>query len=638
MRKIVLFVFCCFFFWHSIHAQEIKEVLIKAYSSKDSSDYFFKIAKSIIKNKEDEAQFYFCKNARFGDLNQYDSAIYYGQKALKILEKEGDLNSLLTVYSNLNNVYNNQGKYDIAIAYSLKGLKKAEKVKQKGWISFFYTQLSIDYHDYESYEKGVYFGKKALKILEQNKNKEISAIYRALNAIAINYDDWNKPDSALFYHKKVFNYYKGKDTLSIGSTYNNIGNTLLKQKKYNEAKKWLETGLKISEVNAKGVENTGNTRFFYERATLFTNLATIESELNNYAEAEKLFTKAYDFASKSKSAEKLRDLYAQRAKFYTKAQKYKLATTDHEKYIKLRDSVFDVKRAKTFAELEAKYQNEKKEKELLQVKSKIVERETEIKRKNTQFFILGLIILGLVIIGYLIYRQQKMKNKQQQQEFELKSAISKIETQSKLQEQRLQISRDLHDNIGSQLTFIISSVDNIKYAFDITNTKLNDKLSGISEFAKSTIVELRDTIWAMNKSEITFEDLQIRIHNFIEKAKEAKEEIQFNFTVDKSLNQCKFSSIEGMNIYRTIQEAINNSIKYAYPKTISIAIKPNLETVEILIKDDGIGFKMDEVLLGNGISNMKKRITDVSGFFEIESNENQGTKIKISIPKNRKTA
>src|SRR5690606_13799398 len=140
----------------------------------------------------------------------------------------------------------------------------------------------------------------------------------------------------------------------------------------------------------------------------------------------------------------------------------------------------------------------------------IAERETEIKRKNTQFFILGLIILGLVVIGYLIYRQQKMKNKQQQQEFELKSAISKIETQSKLQEQRLQISRDLHDNIGSQLTFIISSVDNIKYAFDITNTKLNDKLSGISEFAKSTIVELRDTIWAMNKSEITFEDLQIR--------------------------------------------------------------------------------------------------------------------------------
>ena len=92
-----------------------------------------------------------------------------------------------------------------------------------------------------------------------------------------------------------------------------------------------------------------------------------------------------------------------------------------------------------------------------------------------------------------------------------------------MQEQRLNISRDLHDNIGAQLTFIISSVDNIKYAFDITNEKLDSKLNNISSFAKDTIVELRDTIWAMNSNEISFEDLEIRINNYIEKAKEAKD-------------------------------------------------------------------------------------------------------------------
>lgn len=631
MKKIGLFLLLLLSFL-PLNAQEIKDILIKAYQSKDSSDYYFKIAKKKIKTKSDEAQFYFCKNAYFADFNQYDSAVYYGQKAIKILENKGDLNSLLTVYSNLNNVYNNQGKYDKAIEYSLKGLKKSEKEKKEGWISFFYTQLSADYHDYESYEKGIYFGKKALKMLEQKKDADVGSIWRALNVIAINYDDWNKPDSALFYHKKVFGYFKGKDTLNLGSTYNNIGNTLLKQKKYKEAKHWLTNGLKISELKSEESENIENTRLFYERATLFTNLATIESELNNFSEAEKLFEKAHYFATKSMSAEKLRDLYAQRAKFYTKAQKYKLATEDHEKYIKLRDSVFDVKRAKTFAELEAKYQNEKKKKELLQVKSKVAERENEIKRKNTQFVILSLIVAGLLIIGYLIYRQQKMKNKQQQQEFELKSAIAKIETQNKLQEQRLQISRDLHDNIGSQLTFIISSVDNIKYAFDIANDKLDSKLTGISDFAKSTIIELRDTIWAMNKSEITFEDLQIRIHNFIEKAKIAKTEIAFDFTVDNQLKECKFTSVEGMNIYRTIQEAINNSIKYANSKKISITIKPNNDAIEILISDDGKGFKLDEVSLGNGIVNMKKRISDVNGIIGFQSNENQGTEVKITIP------
>mgnify|MGYP006194613177 FL=1 len=151
---VLLMLFNCFY----SSSQELKDVLIKAYSSKDSSNYYFKIAKRKIKNKDDEAQFYFCKSARFGDLNQYDSAVFYGQKAIKILENKGDLNSLMTVYSNLNNVYNNQGKYDKAIEYSLKGLKKAEKEKKDGWISYFNTQLSRDYHDYESYEKGIYFG------------------------------------------------------------------------------------------------------------------------------------------------------------------------------------------------------------------------------------------------------------------------------------------------------------------------------------------------------------------------------------------------------------------------------------------------------------------------------------------------
>ena len=281
--------------------------------------------------------------------------------------------------------------------------------------------------------------------------------------------------------------------------------------------------------------------------------------------------------------------------------------------------------------METKYQTEKKEKLLQKSKAEIAIGELEIKKKETQFLILGLISLALLIITYLVYRQQKLKNKQQEQEFELKSAISKIETQNKLQEQRLQISRDLHDNIGSQLTFIISSVDNIKYAFEIQNTKLDDKLSSISSFAKSTIIELRDTIWAMNTSDITLEDLQIRIHNFVEKAKEAKEEIQFSFHIEDHLKDIKFTSIEGMNIYRTIQEAINNSIKYAEANSIKIDIQSIKNDVIITVQDDGKGFDVDKIELGNGINNMKKRIHDINGEIKFITNAETGTEILIKV-------
>jgi signal transduction histidine kinase len=293
------------------------------------------------------------------------------------------------------------------------------------------------------------------------------------------------------------------------------------------------------------------------------------------------------------------------------------------KLIRLNKELLETSVLKQTAELETKYQTVKKEKLLL-------EKEVETKHKNNLLLGISSLAFLIALIGFMIYRQQKLKNKQQEQEFELKSAISQIETQNKLQEQRLNISRDLHDNIGSQLTFIISSVDNVKYAFDFDNPKLDDKLSNISSFAKETIVELRDTIWAMNSNEITFEDLEIRIHNFIEKAKEAKDEIQFSFQTDIDLKDIKLTSVEGMNLYRTIQEAVNNAIKYANASTILILVKREKNQIQISIQDNGIGFDEATIQKGNGLQNMQKRIEDIGGVFNLISS-NKGTEIKIFI-------
>ncbi|MBP6556806.1 MAG: tetratricopeptide repeat protein [Flavobacterium sp.] len=629
MKNFYYFIVIALLFSLEANSQDIKKTLVKAFTSQDSSDYYFKIAKISIKNQADEAQYYFCKSARCGDYAQLDSAIVYGIKAEKLLQN-GDMNSLLTVYNNLSKTYRRQGQYDKAIAYSLKGIRVAEKEKIGNWIAYFNANLSLTYHDFESYPKGVFYGKKALKYWQNQEKENRDLICNALNAVAINFDDWNKPDSALYYHKKVFKYYKGVDTLKIGETYNNIGNTLLKQKKFKEAQKWISSSLKINDKNFEANHGVKDNNFYYDRATNYTNLATIAYELDDFNQAEKLFETAHVYAKKSQNAEKLRDFYYHRAKFNKKRNNLSKAVQDQESYIQIRDSVFDVERAQTFSELEAKYQNEKKEKQLLKSKAEIREREIEIENKNTQFLILGLISLALLCIIYLVYRQQKLKIKQQEQEFELKSAIAKIETQNKLQEQRLTISRDLHDNIGSQLTFIISSVDNIKYAFDIQNAKLDHKLSGISNFAKSTIIELRDTIWAMNKSQITFEDLQTRIHNFVDKAKEAKSEIHFNFSVEAELKDRNFTSIEGMNIYRTIQEAINNSIKYAEAKNIDILVEKLEDKIQIVIKDDGKGFDLANTEKGNGLLNMQKRIAEIQGKFDMQSTES-GTNITLLL-------
>ena len=316
---------------------------------------------------------------------------------------------------------------------------------------------------------------------------------------------------------------------------------------------------------------------------------------------------------------------------YEVLENEKAALYNFKKYMQYKDSLLNKDKNLKIAELEVKFETNQKEKLLIQNKNQLLQKDIEVKKAN--YFIIGIAFLALFIafIGYLIFRQQQLKNRQQQQEFQLKSAIAQIETQNQLQEQRLTISRDLHDNIGAQLTFIISSVDNIKYAFDIQNPKLDGKLHNISSFTKSTIVELRDTIWAMNSNEITFEDLRARIFNFIENAKTAKEGIDFEFVIDEDLSELELTSVFGMNIYRTLQEAVNNALKYANPTKILITVKKIENSLSLEIHDDGVGFDIETVRKGNGLLNMQNRIESIGGIFTLHSESGKGTSVSILL-------
>ncbi|MBC8645428.1 sensor histidine kinase [Flavobacterium lindanitolerans] len=234
-----------------------------------------------------------------------------------------------------------------------------------------------------------------------------------------------------------------------------------------------------------------------------------------------------------------------------------------------------------------------------------------------------------------VFQQAETKNIQLQKENELKDALLKIETQNKLQEQRLRISRDLHDTIGAQLTFIISSIDNLKYGFQIEDERLQNRLAGISEFTKETIYELRDTIWAMNMNQINFEDLKSRISNFIDNAKISSIGIDFQFVYsDAGLCKRTFTSVEGMNIYRIIQETINNSIKHSGAGKIAVTIDGDEDNLVIEVTDNGKGFSPGLNKEGNGLNNIRKRAKEIGGEIELNSKPGEGTAMKLFLPNN----
>ena len=89
-----------------------------------------------------------------------------------------------------------------------------------------------------------------------------------------------------------------------------------------------------------------------------------------------------------------------------------------------------------------------------------------------------------------------------------------------------------------------------------------------------------------------------------------------------------------MNIYRIIQEAINNALKYANATQIDVDFSSKNTVYELKITDNGIGFDLNNIEFGNGINNMKKRAHELEAEFEITSQLNKGTTIRVYKTRN----
>jgi signal transduction histidine kinase len=508
-------------------------------------------------------------------------------------------------YSNAALVSYYQGNFEDDLFYALKAITIFEKADAS-------EKLAREYGELGYRMKRIYFMQKGKSIAEKNNYQiPLLSIY---NNYGVLKEMQMQNDSALyFYNKGLVLKEARKDTTGLPYSLNNIAGIYVKQKQFSKAAELYERALKMRILKNDQIGIAEN----------HANLGDLFAAQNLHQKAIDSYTTALQKSLKFKYLGLVQYCYEMLSKNHEALKNTDEALKNYKFFTVDKDSILNKDTNSKIAELDVKYETAKKEKVIAQQKA-------DAEQKNIIIIATAVLAVLLALIGFLIYRQQKQKNIQQSQEFALTSAIAEIESQNKLQEQRLSISRDLHDNIGAQLTFIISSVDNIKYGFEITNEKLDNKLTNISSFAKDTILELRDTIWAMNSSEIALEDLEIRINNFIEKAQLSIENISFSFAIEESLKHKKLSYVEGMNLYRTIQEAVNNALKYAEPTIISINIRKENDKTLIQIKDNGKGFDYDTIQKGNGLRNMQKRVEEIGGRFSLTST-NDGTKVEISI-------
>ncbi|WP_144280927.1 tetratricopeptide repeat-containing sensor histidine kinase [Chryseobacterium echinoideorum] len=545
----------------------------------------------------------------------FDATIQLSRWGLELAKAESDKVNQGDFLRYIGLSYGKKGKIDSASVYYYQALPLLEKSGNSEKLGLLYDDMARMYRKLKQPKRSLEFYDKALKLYEDENDLEGIARINNESGVVFRDDFQNYKEANIRFEKSLRIQQQRNDSVGIGYALEFLGYNQLLIKDYKKSENYLKQALEIR----KKLDDD------FALMLNYTALGEFYKETKQHQLSNEYFEQSNALARKIKFTDIQKYNYEQITSNYEALGNYQKAFESLKSFNVLNDSLYTAQKLKDVEEISTKYETAEKENQILQQQAKLT---------NRNFWIFGLAALAVIIglMGFLFYKQQVLKNLRQKQDNELKLAHQKIENQNKLQEQRLSISRDLHDNIGAQLSFIISAIDTIKYYVNDKDENLIGRLSNIGSFAKETIQELRDTIWAMNKQGITIKDLESRIANFIEKAKQSQSDTQIEFQVANDVSEEEvFTGIQGLNIFRIIQEATNNAFKYAVANRIEILISKENSALQFQVIDDGKGFKENEIEPGNGLLNMRKRALELNSELELQSELGKGTKVFFTV-------
>ncbi len=245
-----------------------------------------------------------------------------------------------------------------------------------------------------------------------------------------------------------------------------------------------------------------------------------------------------------------------------------------------------------------------------------------------------LLMLFAIIIAIITFRYQKKKMTYDKgiEDLKTKHENNLLKSQLQVQEQTFQnISREIHDNIGQKLTLAKLQLNTIFFNDANTLKSIHNVVQIISE----SLNDLRDISRSLSSEIIINNGLIKAIENEINQLnKTCQYNIKLTITGDTFFMDAETELV----IFRMVQESLNNIMKHAEATHVNIGFFFSENMLSIVIRDNGIGFNINERKNGNGLNNIKNRAMSLKGIATFKSEKNKGTKVNIQIPYFEKSA
>jgi ligand-binding sensor domain-containing protein/signal transduction histidine kinase len=195
---------------------------------------------------------------------------------------------------------------------------------------------------------------------------------------------------------------------------------------------------------------------------------------------------------------------------------------------------------------------------------------------------------------------------------------------------RTRIATDLHDDIGSSLSQISILSELARYRLDTGDPKAAQPLGEIATVSREMVAALSDIVWAINPRHDRLSELTARMRRFAVDVLGTRG-IDLRFEADCEEQQHTSSDFR-RQLYLIFKEAVNNAARHSACTQARVEMHVWKGRLELRISDNGRGFEPSTAGTGNGLVNMQRRATGLGGTFEVHSEPDCGTDLKLSVP------
>ncbi|HSU26842.1 MAG TPA: sensor histidine kinase [Chitinophagaceae bacterium] len=563
------------------------------------------------------------------ELNKMDSAILSFQAAIPVAKELNDTLRVARITANIGNVFLHKNDPIHAIDYYLQAAKLWETCGDKNRLPALYSNICSLLSGQKEFDKSIEYGNKALD-LAQKLGDDYSEVNAMIN-LSETYSQTGKEALQFeFLQKALPLAKKGEDIEQIATVYEDLGAYYFEKKDYSPSlSNYLE--------GHKYVLQMGNQ---YHLSTSFYMLSNVYHHLKQNDKALQYILQAEKIAIEVGARADLKNIYKTRAEIEQALGNYKVASEYFSKTLTLSDSLFKTSTSEKVAEVEAIYQNEKKQQEIIQLQKDKEIQSLTIKHKSTLNYILFGSIGVLLLTGFLIYRNIRNRHLLTKKEAELQQhRISELEKDKKLvavdsllkgqEEERSRLAKDLHDGLGGLLSGVKYSLSNMKDNLVITPDNM-------AVFERS--LDMIDT---------SINELRRVAHNMMP-------EMLMKFGLDEALKEyciminsarlisVKYQSV-GMDarldrsveiiIYRIVQELLNNTMKHAVATESFVQLIRDGNRLNVVVEDNGKGFdsSLKENQKGAGLANIRSRVDYLKGQLAIHAEPGKGTLVNIEF-------